>query len=854
MQTRRNLDSGMNPRDASLSARVHFGGLQQVKEECRDTRGLNLIETLWQDARYALRGFRRTPGFALTVVATIALGLGLNTTVFTFFNTYVLQPLNVRDPYSLYQFTWRKANGDGHQFTSQELQDFRKQNPVFSEVLGFDRLSFARVGGRMMFGHMVTGNYFQMLGVNASIGRTLLPGDDEAAGSAPVAVLSNKAWANKFGGDPEIVGKVIVIHGCPLEIVGVARAGFSGLGDVPLDFWAPLSLAPQLEEGPNLFGPKQPERITIVGRLRHDVDLRQAGAALTTWARQRTAGRPDAEKATGAILRSKATNIPLDLMVMAALSPIVIGFGLVLLIACANVANMMLARAMARQREMGVRLAMGAARSRLIRQLLTESVLLALPAAIAGFGISQAATEWGVRLMFATLPRGYLDFVPLLTLRPDARVFGFMLAAAVVSALLFGLAPAMQATRSNVMQAARGEFTTDFRPARLRDALVIGQVTVAVLLLICAAVLLRANNRLQGLDVGLHTRGLVEMEIKDSFRAQVNQYLASDPGVLSIAAASKVPLEGSLPRVPVLPEHASAPVPAGYVYVSPEYFQVFQLPILRGRNFTADEARAGAALAVISQATAQRLWPAGDALGKTLRIERNPRQRRSLADPQAGPPAYSSVRIIGIARDAVNGWVGDGVDRTCVFLPTTAQAPGNVLFAQVHGQPEAVRRRLDSTLSSSLPGAVAQIHTMDEILDVQRYPFRASYWVSAAIGGLALLLTLSGVYGVLSYLVTQRTKEIGIRVALGASTGSVAGLVLKQSLKFSAAGTAIGALAALGVSRILASQVDAFLFDSFDVAAYGTVAVMVMIASACAAYIPSRRAARIEPLTTLRYD
>ena len=485
-------------------------------------------------------------------------------------------------------------------------------------------------------------------------------------------------------------------------------------------------------------------------------------------------------------------------MVMAALSPIVIGFGLVLLIACANVANMMLARAMARQREMGVRLAMGAARSRLIRQLLTESVLLALPAAIAGFGISQAATEWGVRLMFATLPRGYLDYVPLLTLQPDARVFGFMLAAAVVSALLFGLAPAMQATRSNVMQAARGEFTTDFRPARLRDALVIGQVTVAVLLLICAAMLLRANNRLQGLDVGLHTRGLVEMEIKDSFRAQVNQYLASDPGVQSIAAASKVPFEGSLPRVPVLPEHASTPVPAGYMYVSPEYFQVFQLPILRGRNFTADEARAGAALAVISQATAQRLWPAGDALGKTLRIERNPRQRRSLADPQAGPPAYSSVRIIGIARDAVNGWVGDGLDRTCVFLPTTAQAPGNVLFVQVHGEPEAVRRKLDSTLSASLPGAVAQIHTMDEILAVQRYPFRASYWISAAIGGLALLLTLSGVYGVLSYLVTQRTKEIGIRVALGAGTGSVAGLVLKQSLKFSAAGTVIGALAALG--------------------------------------------------------
>ncbi|HXB72262.1 MAG TPA: ADOP family duplicated permease [Candidatus Acidoferrales bacterium] len=861
MQTRRNLASGMSAPEATRKAGVQFGGFQQVKEECRDTRGLHFVETLWQDVRYALRGFRRTPGFALTVVATIALGLGLNTTVFTIFNAYVLQPLSVRDPHSLYQLTWRDTSGNGHGFTWQELQDFRKQNPAFSEVIGFDRLSFTRVQGRMMFGQMVTGNYFQMVGVNAGLGRTLRAEDDVASGTAPV-VLSSTAWTNKFGGDPDIVGKTIVVHGYPLEVVGVARAGFSGLSEVPLDFWAPLSLAPQLEEGPSLFGARQPERIGIIGRLRHGFTPRQAEAALTTWAQVRIARRPNPEnvpekaqeKAGSAILRSRATTIPLDPMVIAALSPIIMGFGLVLLIACANVANMMLARAMARQREIGVRLAMGAARSRLIRQLLTESVLLALPAAIAGFGIAQATTEWGVRLMLYTLPRGYLDFISLLPLRPDARVFAFMLAAAVLSALLFGLAPAIQATRSNVMQAARGEFTTDVRPARMRDALVIGQVTVSVLLLVCAAVLLRASNRLQRLDVGLQTRGLVEMEIKDSFRSQVNRQLVSEPGAQSIAAASKVPLEGVLARVPVVPEHSSAPVPAGYLFVSPEYFQVFQVPILRGRNFTGAEARAGSAVAVISQATAQRLWPAEDALGKSFRIERNLRQRPSLADPQAGVPSYSSVRIIGIARDAVNGWVGDGVDKTCVYFPTTAQAPGNVLFVHVFGDPEIVRRKLDSTFSASLPGGIVQIHTMDEIRDGQLYPFRASYWVSAAIGLLALLLTLSGTYGVLSYLVTQRTKEIGIRVALGASTSRVAGLVLKQSLKLSAAGTVIGAMAALAVFPILAAQVDVFTFDTFDAAAYGMVAAVVIAASACAAWFPSRRAARIEPLATLRCD
>src|SRR5438445_2582017 len=300
-----------------------------------------------------------------------------------------------------------------------------------------------------------------------------------------------------FGGDPDIVGKKLFIHGYPLEVVGIAREGFSGLSELPLDFWAPLTMASQLEDGPNLFGVEQPEQIRIIGRLRHQLSLRQAEAALTTWAQQRTGDRPDPEKATGALLRSEATTIPLMPEVVAFFSPIIVAFGLVLLIACANVANMLLARAMARQREIGIRLAIGAGRARIVRQLLTESVLLALPAAAVGFGISKAAIELGVRLMFATLPRGYLEFITLLPLQPDARVFGFMIAAAVVSALLFGLAPAIQATRLNVMQAARGEFTTDYRPARLRNALVVGQVTVSVLLLICAAVLLRGNSRVQ---------------------------------------------------------------------------------------------------------------------------------------------------------------------------------------------------------------------------------------------------------------------------------------------------------------------------------------------------------------------
>src|SRR5258708_941096 len=351
MQTRKNVEAGMNAREAARRARVQFGGVEQAKENCRDARGIGFIETLLQDVRYALRGFRRTPGFALTVVATIALGLGLNTTLFTIFNAYVLRPVAVRDPYSLYLFTWMNRKGDGHEFTWQELQDFRRQNSAFSEVMGVNHVSFARLRGHMLFGNLVTGNYFHMLGVNAALGRTLLPEDAAAPGSEPVVVLSYAAWKNKFGGDPEMVGKKLLIHGYPLEVVGIAREGFSGLSEIPLDFWAPLTMASQLQDGPKLFGAEQPEQIRIIGRLRYQLSLRQAEAALTTWAQQRTGDRSDPEKATGAVLRSEATTIPLEPMVIAAFSPIIVAFGFVLLIACANVANMLLARAMARQRE-----------------------------------------------------------------------------------------------------------------------------------------------------------------------------------------------------------------------------------------------------------------------------------------------------------------------------------------------------------------------------------------------------------------------------------------------------------------------------------------------------------------------
>ena len=844
MQARKNLAAGMSEAEAWRRARVQFGGAEQVKEECRDARRVRLIETIGQDILYAIRGFRRSPTFVLTVVATIALGLGLNTTLFTIFNAYFFRTLSVQDPHSLYEFLWTDRSGGRHRFTWPEYQEFLRENPAFSDVLAY-RSILTREDGRHMFGHLVNGDYFRMLGVGAALGRTLLPADSSAPGREPVIVLGYSTWHSQFASDPGIVGKKVWLRGYPFEVVGVARPGFMGLGETQIDFWAPLTMHSRFNDGPDLFGPEHPRLLFMVGRLNPGFSMRQAQAGLTAWAQRFTADLPDAEKAVGAIFWSRATTLVLNPRVALLLSPILAAFALVLLIACANVANMMLARAMSRQREIGIRLALGAARGRLVRQLLTESMLLALPAAAAGFLVSQATIGLGVRVMFATLPPEFAQLIRVAPLPPDARVFCFMLATALASALLFGLAPAIQATRTNVMQAARGDFTSELRPARLRNSLVVGQITVCVLLLITAGILLRGANRIQSLDTGLRTRDVVEIAIQEKARTRVLDRLASDPSVRILAAAENAPMNGALPEVSVGPAESSVILRTAYNRVSAEYFKLFEIPIVRGRSFTSGEANSGAPVVVISQATAQQLWPNQDAVGRSLRLVPGRRIAPSLQ-------RYQVVSVVGIARDAMSGWIGYGVDKALVYFPATQRAAGATLLVRVSGDVETTKRRLEGDLSAISPGAVDEIHKMQEFVAGNIYPFRVAYWVSSAIGVLALLLTVSGIYGVISYVVSQRTKEIGIRMAMGATTRAVTGLVLRQSMKLGIVGTFLGGVLALGVSRIFASGLA--MIDTFDGVAYIGGVLLVLAACGAAAYFPARRAAGIDPIATLRYD
>lgn len=825
--------------DAGL-APATFGSEAYFLEESRAVWQFGWLESLGQDIRYAVRGLRRSPLFALTVIGTIGIALGLNTALFTVFDTYVLRPIAVHDPYSLYSVTWTSAKWH-YRVNWRSYQQLQRQNAAFSNVAAWE-LIYGPIDGRFGVGQMVTGNYFPMLQPGAFAGRLIGQEDAAVPGTGAVLVLSYHAWQNWYGGSLGVLGRKVLLRGQPFEIVGIAGPLFTGPGTIPMDYWIPLTMDPLVWEGKDVFGPAQPERLQLLARLKVGISQSAAGAELWTWARAATAGLPPDQRANGVRMESSATAIHLTPEVIAVFSPIWLAFGLVLAAACANVSNMMLARALARQREIGIRVSLGAGRARLIRQLLTESVLLATPAALAGFAISQATIRFAQWLMFATVPAAFTKFVRVPALEPDARVFGFILAASFAATLLFGLVPALQATRLDPVRAS-------YRPTRLRNVLVASQAMVCCLLLIYSFVMLRSERRVTTLDVGMRTRGVFDVQTAAKHRAAAADRLAAQPGIEAVAGAWRAPLYGNLRPITVIPGGSRNEVLAGYDFVSPEYFTVLRVPIVEGRAFSEEEARANAGVVVISQATAKRFWPGRTALGQTLSIPAVPQE-------DAGStrlPQFRSARVIGIARDAANGFIGNGLDPTCLYFPTTRSAAANEsLLAAVRGDKDAGRRLVEATVNQVAPDAAEQVNPLDEVLATMIYPFRVILWIGGFLAGLALLLTVSGVYGVMSFAVSQRSREIGIRMALGASGPAVVRMVVAQSMRMAGIGALAGGGLALAVAPVFAHQMD--VVQPYDMLAYLAGLGIVCAASLGAAAVPSRRAVRIDPVTTLRCD
>jgi putative ABC transport system permease protein len=845
---------GMSRQEAREAAARSFGNMTLALEDSRGAWNFAWLESLGQDIRYATRCFRNAPLFSLTVILTMGLALGLNTILFTAFNAYVLAPFAVQDPYNLYAIAWNTKANSGGAFSWDEFQDLRRNsttaqnNSAFLDFLAIMRAN-ARVNGETLKGELVSGNYFSMLGVSPEIGRTIIPSDAGAPGANAVIVLTYAAWKSKFQEDPSVVGRAILLRGRPFEIVGVARRGFAGINNAPPDFWAPVTMYNQMVNGADFFGPQHPRSVEIVGRVNPLFSLAQARASLLVMSKALTANYPAENKVINVILQSNATTFPLTLEIIQAVLPAVAALGLILLLACANIANMMLARAMARQREIGLRLAIGASRARLIRQLLTEGFVLAVPAAGLGFCIAWLGIVLGTKAFFAIIPSEFASQIRVVPIHLDWRVFTFVLTAGCISTLAFALVPAIQATRGDLIRVTRGEFTGRHRAGRLRDVLVAAQVTICVMLLISSGILLRGSHYVESVDVGLDVRNVIEIDTRPDLRTKVTAILASNPSVESQADVWITPLYGFVRTIPIATELQPDFIYAGYNFVSPEYFDVFRIPIERGRNFTIEEARTESPVIVISETAARKFWPMGNALGETLRVKTSTR----IADRDDVSPQFRTARVIGIARNAASDGGTLGVDKGCVYFPLNASATADYpLLVRIRGNTELVRRSLDQTLSNLVPGAVTQMIPMEQVIQIRYLPYRAFAWLSESLGTLAMALTAVGIYGVIAYLVTQRSKEIGIRIALGASARSVVRLVLSGSLRLAAMGGAAGMAIAAAVARILGTSMG--ILKIFDVRVYAVSVAIVLAAAALAAAIPARRASKLNPMSILRHE
>ncbi|HET9401159.1 MAG TPA: ABC transporter permease [Candidatus Acidoferrales bacterium] len=855
LSAREKMKNGMSRAEAVRAARLEIGNAEAVKEEVRGWGWEVWIETLFHDVRYAARCFRRAPLFSATVILTIGLALGLNTMVFTVFNAYVLAPFSVQDPYSLYSVTWNTKATTGRGFSWTEFQDITKKTPVFSDAIAVRRVSVRANGGELE-GQLVSGNYFAMLGVAPVLGRTLMPSDAESPGSNPVIVLSHAAWSARFGGDPAVVGRTISIRGHDFEIIGVTRSGFAGMSNAPTDFWAPITMYSQFVDGADPFKSETSHPLEVTVRVKPNFSIDQAQAAFLVSSKQLTATHPADDKVIGVGMQSSATVFPLTAESIATIAPSAIAFGLILLLACANVANMLLARAMARQREIGVRLALGAERKRLVRQLLTEGFLLAIPSALLGFVLAWVASKLGPKMLYGMMTSELAKKVRFEAITIDWRVFCFILLAAVVATVGFALVPALQATRGNLIAATRGEFMQKHRSGRLRGALVVTQVAICVMLLISAGIFLHGGQNVQAIDVRLDLHNVIEVITRQDARLKVSEMLKADRSVEMEAVALRVPFDAGIRWILVSPQNVRTGAWVQFNSVSPEFFDVFRLPLTRGRNFTETEAREEAPVVIVSEATAQKLWPDKDAVGQLLRI-----RPASDADRANGiyTPAYTSATVVGIARDAVSEGGDFSFDPSCIYFPGTGVGQnGYSLLIRVHGNAERMKQTLDEKLSEAIPGGVTRMDKMEDILQLQYLPWHVFSGITEILGAIALALTAIGIYGVIAYLVSERSRDIGIRMALGASSVSVVQSVLGQSLKLAAAGMIIGAPIALAIARLMASHVflrnHALADAARGFSVYPASAAIVIVATICAAIIPARKASKLDPMSILRHN
>ncbi len=827
------------------------------------------MKTLFQDVQYGFRALRKHRGFTVVAVLTFALGLGVNIALFAVFDVFVLEPLPLKDPDSLVVFEGTDAEGH-HQrlFSYLDYLEYRKQKNVISDLIAWNKItatlgqappnssdsSTLAEGYVHLFGQMVSGNYFNVLGAQMHLGRGFAPDEDERAGEKPVLVLSYGGWQRHFNSDPAIVGKTVVLSGQPFVVIGVTSKGFAGTTpDVP-SFWAPLMMRDSLIRAGGWghkiwFTDRNTEVVTFLGRLAPGISRRQAEAALQLTTSQLAQSYPSPNRKTSVRLERGGTFFYVDRELMPLITPLLIGFGLVLLIACANVANLLLARAAGRQKEIGVRLALGAGRFRIVRQLLTESILLSLAGGVAAViaAVWTLSSLYPIVLSAFPLPKDLAEGFSI-SFTPNWRVFLFTLCIAAVAGITAGLVPALQASKPDVITSLKEEgaaLGAHLRRSRMRSGLVIAQVAVCFSLLVSAGLLVKNARQMQSADTGMSTANVfsVAVGLNESStvassrladaRRDLAQSISAMPHVVAVSEALNQPLSGEMGNRLVSLTGEAEPREVRFNYVSADYFSTLSIPIIRGRAFTTQEVNSRAPVIVISEATAQRFWPGTEPVGQRIGLENQ------------------QYEVIGVTRDTRSRWLWEK-DQTFLYVPFATATSSRYLLVRTRNDPTSVMGSIREIGMSLDPALRTVVRRIDDDLAFHTAPFRAIAWLSSALGILALILASVGLYGVMSFVVARQTREIGIRVALGATPVDVIRMFLLYGGRLIGIGLAAGLAIGAAISRLLATVlID---LSPLDPITFGAVSLFLALVGVLAIFIPAWRGTKADPLEALRYE
>jgi macrolide transport system ATP-binding/permease protein len=811
--------------------------------------------TLFQDLRYGIRMLAKAPGFTAVAVLTLALGIGGNATVFSWIRSVLLSPLpGVADAGSLVAVETVMPNGEYHTSSYPDYKDYRDRNHVFSALIGFE-LAGVDMSLRndappeRVWGIIATENYFDVVGVRAAMGRTFHPEPNQALNSNPYIVLGHSLWTRRFGSDPNVVGRTVHLNGHPFTVIGVAPRNFYGtIVGINADYFVPMMMQPQVLPGEDIEE-RWPTFVHIMGRLKPGVTIAQAQAEMKTLAADFQKEYPLAEKHVGIFVTPVwGAHYGVQDFLRSVLGFLMVVAALVLLIACVNVANLLLARATSREREIAIRAALGASRRRLLRQLLIESLLLAAAGGVGGIFLA----IWGVNLLSAFLPPMHLPVG--LSLGVDGPVLVFTLLLSIATGVIFGLAPAWRGSRGDLNQSLK-EGGRGSGPGagshRLRDLLVVSEIALATVLLVGAGLLVRSLRNAESAGPGFNAShvALAAFDLRASgysgelardFYDRLMQRIGAVPGVESVSLERYVPLWFTGRSYQGTQVEGYTPEPGEDMgidtnMVGPGYFHTLEIPMVAGRDFT-EQDRAGAPLVVIvNQTMANHFWPGKDATGHRLKMRGEWRT------------------VIGVARDIKYHRMNEE-PRPFLYSPAL-QVDGtdaNILVRSA--MPTAAVVAAVRAVAKSLDPKVQPLETddLDQLLHVSLFANRIAASLASVLGMLGMLLASLGIFGVLSYSVSQRFREIGIRMALGAQTRDVLRLVIGHGLRLAVTGAALGAVASVGITRWMGSLL--FGVGALDPTSFAVAVVVVTVAAGLAACIPARRALCVDPMVALRYE